>query len=79
MKKILSYLFPLALMFLILLVMGETNYNACQRAINQTERRHADIIGLMQVYGFDPQNNPMYEPTTNEKIRAVFIIKSNSK
>ena len=77
MKKLITYLFPLALMLMILLVMGETNYNACKRAINQTERTDSDITSMLQVYGFEPKGNPFFEPTTNEKIRAVFIIKSN--
>jgi hypothetical protein len=72
MKKIISYLFPFALMFMLLYVMGETNYNACKAAINQAENKISDKLSIYEVYGFKPNGNPFYKPTAGDKIRAVF-------
>ena len=79
MHKLIQILFACGTITLVVLIMAETNYNACKRAINQTERKHADIIGILKVYGFDPQGNPMYEPTTEEKIRASFYFNNQNK
>ena len=79
MHKLIQIIFAVGLITLVILTMAEANYNACLRAINQTERKHADIIGILKVYGFDPQGNQMYEPTTNEKIRAAFYFNNQSK
>ena len=79
MHKLIQILFACGTITLVVLIMGEANYNACKRAINQTEKKHADIIGILKVYGFDPQGNQMYEPTTNEKIKAVFYFNNQSK
>lgn len=77
MHKLIQILLAVGLITLVILTMAETNYTACLRAINQTERTDRDITTMLEVYGFEPKGNPFFEPTTNEKIRAVFIIKSN--
>lgn len=72
MHKLIQILFAVAMITLVILTMGEVNYNRCKKALNQIQGKISDTLTVYEVYGFDPNGNPIYEPTTFEKVKAVF-------
>lgn len=61
-----------ATLAMFVLILSEINYRQAHNAIMHTERTDSDITGILELYGFNPEGDPFYQPSRLEKVIAVF-------
>ena len=55
-----------------MMFLADINYRQAKNAIMHTDRTDADIVFILEFYGFEPKGDPFYDPNMIDKVCAIF-------